>query len=56
MFSKQNEEKQPQVAITKIPHTGGLKPQTYFTVQEAGRSKVKVLTYLVSSKGLLPSS
>ena len=55
MFSKQNEEK-PQVAITKIAHTGGFKPQTYFTVPEAGKSKVKVLTGLVSSKGLLPSS
>lgn len=55
MFSKQNEEK-PQVAITKIAHTGGFKPQTYFTVPEAGKSKVKVLTDLVSSKGLLPSS
>ena len=56
MFSKQNEEKKPQGAITKIAHTGGVKPQTYFTVREAGKSKVKVLTDLVSSKGLLPSS
>ena len=43
------------MAITKYHRMGGLTTEIYFlTVPEAGKSKIKVLSTLVSGEGSLP--